>query len=249
VPPPLHSPRRAVLASLAGAGLVTVTSAWSPATAQAVPPVARPAQPPRGWPTLPPPARTALGHLLEGNARFRSGRAQHPHQGATWRAGLAAAQHPLASIFGCVDSRVPDTIVTDQGLGDLFTTRTAGHVLDDAALGSLEFGVEELDIELLVVLGHESCGAVTAAITALDGGQHAPGAIQHLVDALRPAVRATAAIRDPRQRVDAAVRWHTRATVRRLVTESKIISTAVRKGRLGVVGARYDLDSGELAPA
>lgn len=102
--------------------------------------------------------------LKEGNERFVAGRPQHPSQSVDHRAGLAAGQKPTAVIFGCADSRVAAEIIFDQGLGDTFVVRTAGHVIDSAVLGSIEYAVTVLNVPLIVVLGHDSCGAVNAAL-------------------------------------------------------------------------------------
>jgi carbonic anhydrase len=203
----------------------------------------------RAWPALPPRAQQALNELLAGNERFQSGHSRHPHESKARRQELEEGQHPMATFFGCVDSRVPDEVVLDQGLGDLFTVRTAGHVVDSAVLGSLEFGVHELGIPLIMVLGHERCGAVAAAIDAVVGGLSVPGAIGHLVAAIRPAVEGTRGILEAPLRLDAAVRRHTRTTAAALLDRSPILATAVDEGRLGVVAAHYGLHSGEVQPA
>lgn len=239
--------RRLVLTGLAGAGLAVGSGLPSPAAAAVAG-----HRPPEPWPNLrhlPRPARAALEELLAGNRRFRTGHSRHPHQSVHWLQGLAGGQHPFAAFLGCVDSRVPVEIVTDSGGGDLFTARSAGQVLDRAVVGSLEFGVAELGVPLIVVLGHESCGAVKAAIAAVDAHEHAEGSIDYLVEELRPAVEATRSIKDPKARVDAAVRWQARATAERLVHHSEIVRSAVDDGKLGVVAARYDLDTLALTPA
>src|SRR5262245_58593416 len=112
----------------------------------------------------------ALQQLLEGHRRYVTGNPLHPHQTAVHRAAIAQHQHPIAIIFGCSDSRVPVEIIFDQGLGDLFVIRLSGHVLTDAALGSIEYAVEELGVPLVMVLGHQRCGAVSAAVAAVTGG-------------------------------------------------------------------------------
>jgi carbonic anhydrase len=201
------------------------------------------------WPDLPPRAQKALAALLAGNARFRAGHPRYPHRSPARRRKLAAGQHPTAAFFGCIDSRVPDETVLDQGLGDLLTIRTAGHTLDTAALGSLEFGVHQLKIPLIMVLGHESCGAVAAAIGALEHGAAAPSAIADLVEIIRPAVEATRGISDRVSRLDAAVRRHTRQTVADLLERSRLLAAAVGAGQVGVVAARYSLKTGEITPA
>src|SRR6478735_1907906 len=105
----------------------------------------------------------AFDLLMAGNQRFVSGAPEHPNQDATRRTEIAPSQQPFAVVFGCSDSRLAAEIIFDRGLGDLFVVRTAGHVLGAEALGSIEYGVALLDCPLVVVLGHDSCGAVTAA--------------------------------------------------------------------------------------
>src|SRR5262245_65841978 len=125
--------------------------------------------------TRTPTAAQALDILLLGNRRFVDGTPQHPNQGAAHRASLAPAQHPFAVLFGCSDSRLAAEIIFDQGLGDLFVVRTAGHVTGPETLGSIEYGVGVLGAPLVVVLGHDSCGAVTAACQACDEGSAPTG--------------------------------------------------------------------------
>jgi carbonic anhydrase len=201
------------------------------------------------WPDLPPRAQKALAALLAGNARFRSGSPQHPHESPARRRKLASGQHPTAAFFGCIDSRVPNEMVLDQGLGDIVTIRTAGHALDTAALGSLEFSVHQLKVSLIMVLGHEGCGAVAAAIGALEHGVAAPSAIGDLVEIIRPAVEATRGSADRAHRLDAAVRRHTRQTVADILDRSRLLAAAVAAGKVGVVAARYSLRTGEITPA
>lgn len=196
---------------------------------------------------MPTPAE-ALERLVSGNGRFVNGQMRHPHEDPAWRQGLASGQHPFATIFGCVDSRVPPELVFDAGLGDLFVIRTAGTVLDDATLGSLEFGVEELHIPIIMVLGHERCGAVKATIDILEQRLPAPDRINFLVNAIEPALS------DVRPEggdlVDKCVRRHVTRTVERL-RATPILRHHVDEGKLLVLGARYDLDFGtvELLPA
>ncbi len=182
----------------------------------------------------------ALQRLLEGNRRYVANRPaldESPRR----RMEVAQGQKPFAIIFGCVDSRVPPELIFDQGLGDLFVIRTAGEVLDQAVLGSLEFGVEELGIPLLVVLGHEHCGAVKAAIEVLDGHIEAEADIEYLVDALVPAVeqgkRLGGDVWDQAGHAQVAL------LVERL-KRSPVLSAAVDSGVLKVVGAWYDLETG-----
>ena len=154
---------------------------------------------------------------------------------------MAQGQKPFAIVFGCVDSRVPPELVFDRGLGDVFVIRTAGQVLDDAGLGSIEFGVEELGIPLVMVLGHEKCGAVAATIEAVEHNAEAPGHIGALVEGIRPAVEQVKG--QPGDLLDNAVRANVELTVRQLKT-SPILAEALETGHIKIVGARYDLDTG-----
>src|SRR2546430_7064831 len=123
----------------------------------------------------------AISKLKEGNGRYTSGNLQHPGQTTERRAELTKSQHPFAVIVSCSDSRVPPEIVFDQGLGDLFVLRVAGHVIDNHSLGSIEYAVDHLAVRLIVVLGHQSCGAVKAAKETITAKGKAPGHIESLV--------------------------------------------------------------------
>lgn len=186
----------------------------------------------------------ALRRLLEGNRRYVRMKAIHPRQGGGRRHDLASGQHPFATVFGCVDSRVPPELVFDQGLGDIFVIRTAGEVVDDAVLGSIEFGVEELSIPLIVVLGHEKCGAVAAAIDALEKHTKVPPHIDYLVRGLRPAVEQTKGKQG--DHLDNAVRENARLVAGKL-RKNSIIAHSAREGKVKVVAARYDLDTGRVS--
>ncbi|MEU4353429.1 carbonic anhydrase [Streptomyces virginiae] len=187
-------------------------------------------------PTTP---ETALRELVAGNGRWRTYHERHPDQTRTVRRTLVAGQHPFAVVLGCVDSRVPPELVFDQGLGDLLTVRSAGEVLDEAVLGSVAYGVLELRIPLIVILGHQSCGAVAAAVRAAEGGPPLPGHMQYLVDQIRPAIdrglRGAA-------RIDAAITANVRLVRERLAAEPEM-AARVAAGALAVVGARYELTS------
>ena len=134
----------------------------------------------------------ALQRLKTGNQRFVASKLQHPHQSAERRTELATSQHPFAIVLGCADSRTAPEVVFDQGLGDIFVIRVAGNVLNDETLGSIEYGVEHLGAQLIVVLGHERCGAVKAARELIAAKAEAPGHIQSLIKAIQPAVETTA---------------------------------------------------------
>ncbi len=181
--------------------------------------------------------------LQEGNARFVAADASHPNQDASRRASLVNTQHPFAVIFGCSDSRLAAEIIFDLGLGDVFVVRTAGQVIDDAVLGSLEYSVAVLGVPLIVVLGHDSCGAVTATIDTVETGTMPPGFIRDLVERITPSVLTArrAGVTD----VNATVIEHTRQTTQRLVDSSRIISRAVEDGSAAVVGVSYRLDEGK----
>jgi carbonic anhydrase len=188
----------------------------------------------------------AWDRLVEGNKRFASGKPTHPHQDAALRTELASGQQPPAVVFGCGDSRVPCETVFDQGLGDVFAIRTAGQVLDEAVLGSLEFGVGPLQAPLLVVLGHSSCGAVGAARSAVETGAMPEGFVRIVAEKVIPTVLSCAnrGITSYRDIVDE----HVRVTVELLMSQSPLIREAVDSGRAAIVGATYQLEDGVVAP-
>jgi carbonic anhydrase len=186
----------------------------------------------------------ALQALLDGHKRYLTEQQAHPHQTARRRGEIAQHQDPFAVILGCADSRVPPEIVFDQGLGDLFVIRLAGQVLNDAVLGSVEYAVEHLGVSLVLVLGHESCGAVTAAIKAMEQESAVPGHIESLVDAIKPAV--ARAQTQPGDLVDNAVRANVAMIVEQLKTTLPLLATHVQSGKLKIVGARSDLDDGVI---
>ena len=186
-------------------------------------------------------ADEALQRLLEGNQRYVNNKSTDLNESQNRRTELASGQSPFATIFSCVDSRVPPELIFDRGLGDLLVIRTAGQVLDSAVLGSLQYGVAELKIPLLVVLGHEKCGAVKATVEAVENNATAEAEINWLVDGIRPAVEAAKG--QSGDLLDNAVRANVSLTVEHL-KESSILLEAVEKGELQIVGARYDLDTG-----
>lgn len=200
--------------------------------------------PPPSQPTVTNPDQ-ALARLKEGAARFASGGMLRPDQSLTYRTALAKGQHPFAVILSCADSRVPPEIVFDQGLGDLFVSRTAGQVVDHAVLGSVQYGVAELKIPLLVVLGHEKCGAVKATVEAVEKKSAPLGNdIDDIVAAIKPAVE-RAVTDKASDLIDASVRNNVANVVAGLGTKS-VLSAAVAAGSLHIVGARYDLDAGTV---
>jgi carbonic anhydrase len=187
-----------------------------------------------------PPAEAA-SKLKEGNARYTSSNLQHPGQTTERRAELAKSQHPFATIVSCSDSRVPPEIVFDQGLGDLFVVRVAGNVIDDHGLGSIEYSVDHVGVRLIVVLGHQSCGAVKAARETIAAKSKAPGHIQSLVTAIQPAVDATA-----KGDLEATVKANVKDVVRALRSSTPILKAKVDSGDVRVIGGYYSLDTGAV---
>jgi carbonic anhydrase len=188
-------------------------------------------------------ADEALNNLMAGNARYVQGSPIHPNQSAERQAEVAQGQHPWAAILGCIDSRVPPELVFDQGLGDLFVARTAGQVIDNVVLGSLEYAVEE-GVKLIIVLGHQSCGAVKATIQTLQTNGHAEGQIAAIVEAIKPAV--VVAQSQPGDLLDNSVKANVTLEVEYLKSSSQIISHALDQGAIKLVGARYDLGTGAV---
>ena len=182
----------------------------------------------------------ALARLRAGNERFVHGKSTHDHAGASRRKQLASSQAPFAVVLSCADSRVPPEILFDQGLGDLFVVRTAGQVADPAVLGSVEYAVEHLGAQLVLVMGHERCGAVAAAVA----GGEAHGHIGALVEAIQPAVAASHDV--PGDAAENAMRENVRRVVTQLKDDAPVLSDRVHAGTLQVVGARYDLDTGTV---
>ncbi|MGX6608205.1 carbonic anhydrase [Micromonosporaceae bacterium Da 78-11] len=222
--------RRGLLAGGAaalGTGLLGATAATP---AQAAEPADNPA--------------LALARLLVGNRRFLAGHPRHPHQTLQDLHDLASGQHPFAITVGCADSRVSPEVLFDQGLGDIFDNRVAGNIVDDLLLGSIEFAVEEFGCPLIVILGHERCGAINATIDAIETGGTAPGHIGVIVDALKPIIEPV--LSRPGDRVDNAVRANIHAQAAELIGRSEIIAGHVATGALAIVGARYDLDDGKV---
>lgn len=218
----------AVATTAAGAGLLTGAS---PAVAA----VGAPTQA-RVRPTTP---AAALAELVLGNHRWRTLHEQHPHESASVRQALVSGQEPFAVILGCVDSRVSPELVFDQGLGDLLTVRAAGEVLDEAILGSIAYGVLELGIPLVLVLGHQSCGAVSAAVAADESGEHLPDHIQYLADQIAPVIDHSLT---GDARVDATIDAQVKQVRARLAAVPDL-AAKVAEGKLAIAGARYELST------
>ena len=189
-------------------------------------------------------AKTAWKTLKEGNERFIAGRPEHPSQSVEHRASLTGGQKPIAAVFGCGDSRVAAEIIFDQGLGDVFVVRTAGHVMDSAVLGSLEFAVTALNVPLIVVLGHHSCGAVKATLAALDDAVLPGGYVRDLVERVAPSI--LLGRREGLTRVDEFEARHVIETGEQLMARSTVIAAKVSAGEVAIVGATYHLHDGRV---
>jgi carbonic anhydrase len=191
--------------------------------------------------------------MLAGNHRFVTGAPAHPNQNVETRHELVASQNPVATLFGCSDSRLAAEIIFDQGLGDLFVVRNVGQVISDSVIGSLEYAVEILKVPLIVVLAHDACGAVRAAIdgTAIDAAP-LPPQIWKLIAPIIPAARKVFAENGGHSHLDIDPELvgaeHLRNTVSNLLQSSELISNAVDEGRLGIVGANYRLAEGTAVP-
>ncbi|MEU0255747.1 carbonic anhydrase [Streptomyces sp. NPDC006184] len=184
----------------------------------------------------------AFEMLLAGNQRFVSGTPEHPNQDAARRSETAPAQNPFAVLFGCSDSRLAAEIIFDQGLGDLFVVRTAGHVTGPEVLGSIEYGASVLNCPLVVVLGHDSCGAVAATRAAVEDGVAAPGYVRDVIERVTPSVLAA---RSAGLTQDSdIIAEHTRHTVDLLLERSRVLADQVKTGQTAVVGLSYRLSDG-----
>src|SRR5213595_145824 len=209
------------------------------------------------------PPTEAISRLKEGNGRYTKGKPQHPHESINERTRLATnsyenasliypdmtkrreelakSQHPFAVVLGCSDSRVPPEIVFDQGLGDLFVLRVAGNVIDDHSLGSIEYAVDHLAVRLIVVLGHQRCGAVKAAKETIAAKGEAPAHIQSLVAAIKPAVESTL-----NGDLDATIKANVKDVVDALRSSTPILKGKVDAGDVQVIGGYYSLDTGAV---
>lgn len=183
-----------------------------------------------------------LTRLMAGNARFVAGKSVHANQDRARLTEVAKGQKPFAMILSCADSRVPPEILFDQGLGDLFVVRVAGNIADSHALGSLEYGAQVLGARFLMVLGHEYCGAVDAAVK----GGHAGGNIDSIIDVIAPAASRAKADPDKTDLLNKAITENVREVLSAINKRSPALTAMAAKGELKIVGARYDLDSGDV---
>jgi carbonic anhydrase len=198
-----------------------------------------------GTTTETPTADEIIAQLKQGNERFASGKPTYPHESLMRRAEVAAGQHPIATVISCSDSRVPPELLFDEGIGDLFLVRVIGNIGGADETGSAEYGVEHLGTPLLVVLGHASCGAVTAAVNHLEVRGSIPPLLAHIQPAVQTARKAHPELKgnDLVPAVVEANVWH---SIQELFARSEIIRTKVRSDKLKVVGAIYDLKSGQV---
>ncbi len=188
----------------------------------------------------------ALEALKRGNREFLAGRAAVPDANGRRRLEIARAQYPIAVLVSCSDSRVPPELLFGRGLGELFIIRNAGNSIDTVAMGSLEYAVAELNVPLVVIMGHERCGAVAAAVSVVQDGATFPGSIGQMVEPIIPAVL-DARRNNPADLLDASVRANVRRTVGRLREFSEpMVLDRIKQRKLRIVGARYDLDDGNV---
>ncbi len=187
----------------------------------------------------------AIRELKAGNARFFTGEARRPELAANQRRAQIYTQTPFAAILGCADSRVPTEIVYDQGLGDLFTTRVAGNIVTPATTGSLEYAVLHLKPRVVVVMGHEGCGAVHAALSPASERQKEPENVRMLLDAIAPAVAQLPPLVDSKARMREAVIRNVRWQVQQL-RKTPVIAEALKRKEIAVIGTFYEISSGAV---
>ncbi len=190
----------------------------------------------------------ALAALLEGNQRFVNGKSLHPHESADYRASLANEQHPFATVLTCSDSRVTPVLIFDQGIGDLFVIRVAGNIIDEDVAGSIEYAVDHLDAKLLVILGHENCGAVTAAYHAFiahDLEEREPHEIESLLLHIEPALRKIDKTKPMDAQIADGVEENVRESIQALLRLPDV-QAAQQKGLVKIVGAVYSVSNGTV---
>ena len=191
-----------------------------------------------------PPASEGLQRLIDGNKRYVAGELTAFDDLAADREATAGGQSPFAIIVSCADSRVPPELIFDETVGELFVVRTAGQVIDEAARSSITFGVAVLKAPLIVVMGHSGCGAVAAAIAALDG-EPIPGFAYRFAEAIAPAVQEVRG--DEGDLLDNAIRANITLGVERLSTAEPDLAPVITDGAVTITGAYYDLASGEVS--
>lgn len=187
--------------------------------------------------------RTALERLLEGNQRFVSGKIQAPNRDEERRLQTVAEQHPFAAVLTCSDSRISPTLIFDTGIGDIFIVRTAGNVIGEIEIASLEYAVKHLNVDVVLIMGHTDCGAIKAFVS----GKREDGHIQVILDSLRNEPEEMEALRQPVSvRLNSCVQANIIHQARFVLQHSTIIAEKVRKGELQLVEAEYDHKSGKV---
>lgn len=240
-PPFLASPPRREFLRLSALAAAAVC------VARAVPFEAFAADAPSGSTAVRPDPDSVLRQLLEGNQRFAAGHPSNPRRGPEDFRAVAGGQNPVAAIVACSDSRVPPEILFDMGVGDLFVVRVAGNVINGAGpvvKGSIQYAVVELGVRLILVLGHTRCGAVKAAVEHIEHKDSLPGAINDLVELIKPAV--TLAKTMPGDDIDEAIVENVKLGVERLSGLDPLIAPRVKDGRVKIAGGVYDLASGKV---
>lgn len=187
----------------------------------------------------------ALKRLQDGNARFVAGKPQHPHETSAWRHTLEKEQHPFAVVLGCSDSRVPPELVFDQGFGDLFVVRVAGNVVDTDVTASVEYAIDHLNTQLIVVMGHSHCGAVTATLDHLANADGEPAEVVSLLYRIEPAIIGIPNDLSRNKRIDRAVQRNVELAVRRL-SRVPDLRRSINAGKITIVGAVYDMHTGKV---
>ena len=225
--------RRALLAGMGTVACLPICSVTAQET-QKPDPIRRPQT-----------AKEALEVLIAGNRRFVVGRTQHAHEAAAWRSHLVQSQQPIATILGCSDSRVPPELVFDQGFGDLFVVRVAGNIIEPAVFGTIGYAVEHLRTSLLVVLGHQQCGAVTAALDGLRQNVEDQPGIEALLKYVKPSLKDIDPTLPRAKQIELGVEANVRRTTKQIVASPEA-KRAISEGRHEVVGAVYDLQTGRV---
>jgi len=189
----------------------------------------------------------ALALLKEGNAKFLTDSPLQAVQGRDRRLEIARGQTPFAVLVSCSDSRVPPEVLFGRGLGELFIVRNAGNTVDTVALGSIEYAIAVLGVPLVVVLGHERCGAVEAALSVVEKNTVFPGSLNQMIEPILPAaLMARSSGAKGEELLDAAVRENIRRVVTRIRNSEPVMMNPIKAGKVKVVGARYDLDDGQV---
>lgn len=232
---PSHIPRRAFHGvALSGLALATGLRAVGASAFEPQPEESRPQS-----------CEETLERLVAGNKRFVSGRLRHPHLGNDWRKRLTDVQKPFATILGCSDSRVPPELLFDQGFGDLFVVRVAGNVISTDVTGSIEYGVDHLATQLVVVMGHDGCGAVTAALNVKKNLAQEPNEIRSLVGKIKPAIASVSTDHEFPIRLKKSVEANVRASVKQLQNVPDL-ARAEKAARTKIIGCVYDINTGKV---